>query len=287
MYSRRDFGKAALAALGTRAMFGKVDSKVNGVQLGAVSYSFRDRSLDDMIKAMVEIGLGECELWQGHVEPQPKARGRAGEEELQHWRESTPDSYFQEIARKFKNAGIQLFASSYAFRDNYTDKEIESGFRIARALGVKVITSSATVSVTKRVAPFAEKYKIVVGMHGHSNIENPNEFARPESFEKAMAYSRYIGVNLDIGHFFAAGYDPVDYIRKHHDRIVCIHVKDRKKNQGQNVPFGEGDTPVKETLQLLKQSKWNMPANIEYEYNGGDTVVEVRRCYEFCKQALA
>jgi len=285
MYSRRDIGKLALAAL-PAAAFAKIDSKIAGVQLGVQSYSFRDRPLDEAIKAMTEIGLGECELWQGHVEPQA-ARGRAGQEELRKWRETAPLSHFQEIAGKFKRAGIWLYAYNYSFRDNFTDREIERGFEMAKALGVKVLTASATVSVARRVAPFADRYKIVVGMHGHSNVKDPNEFAKPESFQQAMDFGRYIGVNLDVGHFFAAGYDPVDYISKHHDRIVCLHLKDRKKDQGMNMPFGEGDTPVKQVLQLLKKNKWRIPANIEYEYKGTDTVAEVRKAFEFCKAALA
>jgi sugar phosphate isomerase/epimerase len=49
---------------------------------------------------------------------------------------------------------------------------------------------------------------------------------------------------------------------------VTIHIKDRKKNQGDNMPLGQGDTPIKEVLQLLKTNRWNIPANIEYEYGG-------------------
>jgi sugar phosphate isomerase/epimerase len=94
-------------------------------------------------------------------------------------------------------------------------------------------------------------------------------------------------VNLDIGHYWAAGYDPVPFIAEHHERIVTLHIKDRKKNQGKNMPFGEGDTPIQEVLQLLKREKYPIPANIEYEYEGGDTVAEMRKCYDYCRRALA
>jgi sugar phosphate isomerase/epimerase len=95
-------------------------------------------------------------------------------------------------------------------------------------------------------------------------------------------------VNLDIGHFVSANYDPVAYIREHHANITNLHLKDRKKNQGDNTPWGHGDTPIKEVLQLLKKERWPIPADIEYEYRGtGTPTEEVKKCYEFAKQALA
>ncbi len=285
-YSRRDFGKVALSALPASLAWGRLNSEFNGVLIGVQSYSFRDRSLDDAIKAMQEIGFSECELYQGHVEPK-EPRGEAGRNELRRFRLTEPLETFKKIRRKFDKAGIQLYAYNYSFRDDFTDDEIARGFEIAKALGAKVITASSTVTCAKRVAPFAEKARMVVGMHGHDNTKDPNEFAKPESFETAMSLSHYIGVNLDIGHFFAAGYDPVEYIKQHHERIVTLHLKDRKRDHGPNMPFGQGDTPIKQVLELLKTEKYKIPANIEYEYKGQDTVAEVRKCLEYCKSALA
>ncbi|MGA2132524.1 MAG: TIM barrel protein [Bryobacteraceae bacterium] len=282
MYTRRDFTKVMAAAWPLARAFGKLDSRVNGVLIGAQSYSFRDRPLDAAIQGFVDVGLSECELSMGHVEPELKDR-----EALRQWRLRVKMEDIREIRRKFDRAGIQLSAYAYNMRDDFTDEEIARGFDVAQALGVKTMTTSATLSVTPRIAAQAEKHKIVVGMHGHSNIKDPNEFAKPESFEKAMAMSKYIAVNLDIGHFWAAGYDPAPFIQQHHARIVTLHIKDRKKNQGKNMPFGEGDTPIKEVLQLLQREKYRIPANIEYEYDGGDTVVEMRKCYEYCRRALA
>jgi sugar phosphate isomerase/epimerase len=289
MYSRRDFGKLALTALPVAA-WAKLNSKVDGVQIGAQSYSFRalPGGLDDAIKAMTDIGLSECELWQGDVEPKSQGRGKEARAALRKWRLETPLDHFKEIAGKFKTAGIILYAYNYSFRDDMTDDEITRGFEMAKALGVKGITASATVSVTQRVAPIAAKFKMMVAMHGHDNLKDPNQFARPESFEKAMSESNWIGVNLDIGHFTAAGYDPIEFLNKYHDRTLTLHIKDRKKGQGPNMPFGQGDTDIKAVLQLLKTKKWKIPANIEYEYKGeSDPVTEVRKCYEYCKQALA
>ncbi len=327
MYSRRDFGKIVLAGLPLSVALAQINSKVNGVRIGVQSYSFRNLSLDDAIKAMVEIGIGECELYSGHVEPRPQsgpgvtprplqsspgaasgapgaqspqapAQGQmvgggrpgpnqASREERRKWRLTTPLDHFKAVRKKFDDAGVRLHAYNLSFNDSFTDEEIDRGFQMARALGVKIITASATVSAAKRVAPFADKYKIMVAMHNHANLKDPNEFAKPESFAQAMAMSKYIGVNLDIGHFIAAGYDPIAYIEEHHSRITNLHLKDRKKNDGANTPWGQGDTPIKEVLQLLKRKRYDIPANIEYEYKGEDTVTEVRKCFQYCKDALA
>jgi len=144
------------------------------------------------------------------------------------------------------------------------------------------------MTVAKRLAALADKHQMVVGLHGHSNIEDPNEFATPESFAAAMKMSKYFKVNLDVGHFTAANYDAVAYIREHHADITNLHLKDRKKNQGDNTPWGQGDTPIKEVLQLLKKEKWPIPADIEYEYKGaGTSPQEVKKCMDYARQALA
>jgi len=318
MYSRREFGRLALVGLPMTVAFAqgssKINSSVNGVRIGVQSYSFRSLPLDDAIKAMAGIGIGECELFSGHVEPRigsptgarppqgptgvgsgqmtPEAReamreaARKRQEETRKWRLSVPLDHFKDIRRKFDAAGIKLQAYNLSFNDNFTDEEIDRGFQMAEALGVGLITASSTLSAAKRVAPFAEKYKIAVAMHGHSNLTDPNQFAKPESFAAALAMSKYFAINLDIGHFFAAGFDPVAYIEANHARITNLHLKDRKKENGPNTPWGQGDTPIKQVLQLLKQKKYDIPANIEYEYQGEDAVVEVGKCFQYVKDSL-
>ncbi len=292
--SRRDAGKFLLAGSASLLTARKkllavemIDSVVRGVQLGSQSYSFRDRPLAACIDAYRTVGLGECELWQGHVEPSENEP----REKLRQWRLSTPLSKFHEIRQQFDSAGVLLYAYNFSFRKDMTDAEMQRGFEMAQAMGVKYITASSNVSVAPRVDTYAQKFKIMVGFHGHDETSNPDEFSTPETFARAMkGASGYIGVNLDIGHFTAAGGDAVEYIRQHHERIVTFHIKDRKKNHGANMPFGQGDTPIVAVLRLLRDEKWKIPANIEYEYGeeiqGLDTIAEVKKCYAYCRQAL-
>jgi sugar phosphate isomerase/epimerase len=296
--TRRDWGKAAVGGLAATVLplnrvlgAKKINSTFSGVLLGSQSYSFRDRPLDELIKGMVAVGLGSCELWQGHVEPRELSAkqysSKDAREELRKWRLTTPLSEFRAIGNKFAAAGIELFAYNLSFREDFTDEEIDRGFQMARAMGAKAMTASSTVPTAKRVDGFARRYRMRVGMHNHSDLRNPNEFATPDSFARALeGASPYLAINLDIGHFTAANFDAVDFMKKHHDRIVSIHVKDRKKNQGDNVPFGTGDTPIKDVLTLMKANRWKFPANLEYEYRGTDTIAEMKACLDYCKSAL-
>ena len=279
--SRRDAGKILLAGCASALIpagklrgVTRINSVIRGVQIGAQSYSFRElREPDAIIKAFQTVGLGECELSSGGEPPKGK---------------DVPLDYFKGLRKKYNDAGVVVFAYTYGFRKYSTDEEIERGFQIAQAMGVKNITSSANVSVAPRVDRYAQKYKIMVGFHGHDST-NPDEFSTAETFARAMkGASPYIGVNLDIGHFVAAGGDPVAYITEHHTRIVTLHIKDRKKDHGANLPFGQGDTPIVAVLQLLRDKGWKIPANIEYDYGkpGMDTVAEVKKCFEYCKRAL-
>ncbi len=285
MYTRRDLAKLALATPVAAAFAAaRIDSKFHGVMIGAQSYSFRDilpRNIDTCIDAYKQAGLGYCELSSVHYEPQDKQEAAA-------WRKSPPLDKMAQIRKRFDDAGIVLYALNYSFREEWPDDELENGFKIAKAMGLSKITASSNVSTAKRLDPIAQKYKIYVGMHNHSRIA-PNEYATPENFAEAMkGASKYIAVNLDIGHFTAAGFNPVEYLEQHHDRIVTLHLKDRKKNQGPNVPFGEGETDVKGVLKLLEAKKYPIPAMIEYEYKGAaDPVTEVKKCVQYCKTVLS
>jgi sugar phosphate isomerase/epimerase len=317
MPTRREFGRVALAAVAApRVLFparrafaaSRVDSVVRGVHVGVQTYSYRDLpraengdAVDTIVKAMTTDGIGECELWSPQVEPRLFPRPAAGaprpspdspemkaaREKLRKWRLETPLDHFTGIRKKFADAGLTIWGWNYSFNPSFTDEEIDRGFEMAKALGAEIITASTTIPVARRVVPFAEKHRMIVAMHGHSNLDDPNEFATPQSFATALAMSKYFKVNLDIGHFTAANFDALAYLREHHADITNVHVKDRKKNQGDNTPWGEGDTPIKDVLHLIRDRKWPIRADIEYEYAGGSPVDEVKKCFDYVRQALA
>jgi sugar phosphate isomerase/epimerase len=292
MYTRREFTRVALAAAALpRALaWAASESTVAGIKFGVQTYSFRSFPRPDgsdliqpILDALKACELTDCELWAPHLEPKGLSR-----EKLRDWRLQTPDDHFVSVRKRFDAAGRTVSAFNYSFRNDFTDAEIDRGFDIARMLGASILTASTTLEVARRVVPFAEKHRMVVAMHNHSNVQDPNEFATPQSFATALAMSKYYRINLDIGHFTAANFDPVAYLQENHAHVTNLHVKDMKKGQAEGyTPWGEGDTPIPAVLQLLKKNKWPIRAHLEYEHEGtGTPVEEVRKCYEYAKKAL-
>jgi sugar phosphate isomerase/epimerase len=223
--------------------------------------------------------------------PEQQAERQAAMEKVAQWRASTNANTWKAVTKKFSDAGVDVALLCYNMQDTMKDEDIEYGFGMAKGLGVKGITTSTTLTMAKRIAPVADKHKLLVGYHGHDATNDPNQTATLESYDTLMAYGKYNGINLDIGHFTAAGYDAVAFIKQHHDRITNLHVKDRKKDHGPNVAvWGTGDTPIKEVMQLLKKEKYPFPANLELEYpipEGSDIIAEAKKCLAYVKSCLA
>ena len=230
--------------------------------------------MDGQIEALKTNGSRDIELFEAEVQPPGKVDG------LDKWRQATHMDHFTAARKKLDVAGITTHAYTVNYRDTLTDEDLDHTFEQAKALGTSVIAASTQVTMAKRLAPFAEKHKIVA-FHGRFNTKIPTSSPRLRKHQSALGQSKYFKINLDIGHFSAAGYDPVAYIQEHHDRITHLHMKDRKKNDGPNMPWGEGDTPIKQVLLLLKDKKYPLPALVEYEYRGtGTPVEEVGKCLD-------
>lgn len=314
-FTRREFGKLTLAGVpaalaSSRAVLASamIDSRVKGIQIGAITYSFTSLpDADAIIQAYRTIGLGEMELMSNHCEalagapapsrgggrgaaqtPEQQAAAAASAKSRADWRMSATPATFVPVKKKIKDAGIALGMLCYNMNvRNTSDDEIEYAFTMAKGLGVELITTSTQVSMAKRLKPFVEKHKIRVGFHGHDSIEQPDEVHNEASFLQVFSASDYFGANLDIGHYVVAKGDPVAFLNAHHARVFSLHLKDKRKD-GVNQAWGQGDTPIVPVLKLLEKARWGFPANIEYVYVDPDgAVAGVTKCFNYIKAALA
>ncbi len=297
--SRREFlgSAAALAAYfalpryASAAESSKPCSVFNGVRIGTITYSYRGaaNTAEETLKALLQDGLSECELMGGPIQsfagigggqkkgapPAPKTTDAQREEQL---------AKCKELRKMFNDAGVNIHLHKLGFGSS--DEEIDFNFMIAKALGAVGITTERNETLAQKLAPFADKHKIWVAFHNHTS--NYPVMDKPDPI---LEHGKYIGFNFDVGHYFAGskGLSPIPVIEKYHDRIISLHLKDRTADGG-NLPWGEGKTPIKEILQLIRKEKWTFPADIELEYKipqGSDAVAEVAKCGRYCKEALA
>ena len=307
--------------------YGKPNSLINGVQIGVITYSFRsmtDQSAEATLKYITESGISATELMGGPAEnfagmPDNsidrrayfqlvrKSRGDNGltsdekkdMEEMKSqmdehnkavasWRSSVSMDKFKQLKKMYADAGVEIYGfKPGAFGKQNTDAEIDYGFRTAKALGASHVTLEfpGNDARTKTLGEYATKHKIYMAYHGH-------EQQTPTMWDNALKQSKYNAMNLDVGHYVAAGNpSPLELIKAKHDRIASIHIKDRKNkaNGKANMPWGEGDTPIGDILTLMKSNKYSFPATTELEYKipeGSDAVKEVIKCLEYCRKAL-
>jgi sugar phosphate isomerase/epimerase len=290
----------------------KPDSKWGGVQIGInVPYSYHGEanSGQDCLDATVKLGLSAVELRAQPIEQfmgapadlvaYPKPRQPKGAtppdpkeaaEALRKWRGAASMDKVKAFRKMYEDAGVKIEIVKVDAIDKFTDDEIDYMFGLAKVAGASAISCEIPLSHTKRLGEFGTKHKMMIGYHGHTDVTSPEAFGRPESWETAMSYSKYNGINLDIGHFIAGNSkSPIPFLEKYHDRVTHIHVKDRKMNNGPNTPFGQGDTPIVETLKLMQTKKWTFPGIIEFEYKtpeGSTQMAEIAKCVTYCKSAL-
>jgi sugar phosphate isomerase/epimerase len=317
--TRRDLGKLAIAALPAARLFAaKPNSVFGGVQVGInAPYSFHNipGSADDILNYMIQLNLNAAELRLQPVEaylkaPAPwvaptvprgqtrppltdaqKAEQKATAEAIEKWRLSQSMDGFKTFRKKYEDAGVLIQIVKFDGINNFSDDVVDYCFQLSKALGAHAISCEIPVSQTKRLGAFADKHKMMVGYHGHGNLTNPEAFGRLAAWEEAMSFAKYNGANVDIGHFFAAtGTSPAEWIKAHHDHVTHVHIKDRKANNGPNMPFGQGDTPIKEILLMMKQEKYKFQATIEMEYpvpEGSTLLAEIAKCVTYCQNILS
>ena len=319
-YSRRDLGKLALAALpSTLPAQTKPNSRFGGIQVGInIPYSFRGMpsSADQILGYLAQTGISAAELRtqpieaflgapagasrgvgdavaaprQGQLTPAQEAAQKAEIAELKKWRLSRPMSDFKAFRKKYEDAGVLIEIVKMDRIDAASDETLDYCFQMAKALGAYAISCEIPVSKTKRLGQFAAKHKLMVGYHGHGNLTNPEAFGRLGAWEQAFWYSKYNGANVDIGHFFASnGFSPAEWIRENHTRITHVHLKDRKANNGPGMAWGQGDTPLKEVLLMMRREKYKFQATIELEYSipkDSTLLAEISKCVQYCKQVL-
>jgi hypothetical protein len=301
-------GARGLAAVAPQTA--KPNSKVRGVQIGMnAPYNFgtNNMSADETLARCLALGISAVELRAQPVEsslglapemlqaaspggrastrtPEQVARQQAAADALRTWRLSVSMDDVRAFRRRYEEAGVFIEIVKFDGMYARSDAEVDYCFTLAKTLGARAISCEIDVAGSKRIGQFADTHRLMVGYHGHAETG-------PAHWRESFSYATHNGANLDIGHFIAGGHgSPIPFLKEHHARVTHVHVKDRKLNNGPNVPFGTGDTPIADVLRLIRDNAWNIQATIEFEYpvpDGSDRMAEIAKCVEYCRQALS
>jgi sugar phosphate isomerase/epimerase len=211
-------------------------------------------------------------------------------EELKKWRLSASMDKFKAFGKMYNDAGVNIYCHKLSPSANMSDAEFDYHFNVAKAMGATQISleQKAADAHTQKLGDFAAKHGMLVGYHAHLQ-------ATITAWDDLVAQSKGNGVNLDCGHYIAgSGKSPVPAIEKYAGmgRMASLHLKDRTTPEHceLNLPWGQGETPIAEILQTIRKNKWKFPVAIELEYQipaGSDAVIEVKKCVEYCRKALA
>lgn len=308
------FIAATILVTGCSSSSDKPDSNFNGVQIGVITYSWRSMPSTprDIINYCLQTGISSIELMGNVAEkyagaPEAPARPenfseitaeeresfmnerREYEKKLSLWRlNSDTGKKYRELRKMFDDAGINIHIVKFS-PAKWSDAEIDYAFESASIMGAKGVSNEIGHEACERLGKFAEKHDMYAIFHNHLQPGDP-EF----NFEEFLAYSPKNMLNLDVGHYFGAtGKHPNEIIKKLHDRIFSIHLKDKTGKDGDppnmNRPWGEGDTPLEDILTLIRDNKWDIYCDIELEYDipeDSDAVKETAKCVEYCKNIL-
>lgn len=233
---------------------------------------------------------------RGALTPEQQAAAEERAKAIREWRTSVSMDKFAQLRKMCNDAGVSIYAyKSDGMQKNpqTSDAELDYLFNVAKTLGanhttMELPTGPDAEAMLKRMAQFAEKHKVAIAYHTHTQ-------GSMTAFDQALAVSPWSKSNVDLGHYVAGGNmggSTIQFLETHHDRIASVHLKDRTTPEhcALNLPFGTGETPIKDILQTIKKNKWKFPVSIELEYaipEGSDAVQEMRKCVDYCRKALA
>ena len=283
---------------------GKPNSLINGVQIGAITYSFRDmpdQSAEATLKYVLDSGISAIELMGGPAESfagapkntvdmrsvfplmrkrrekqeltadetkqldEAEAQMKAYRAEIAKWRLSAPMNKFEQMRKMYNQAGVQIYGfKPDTFGMQSSDAEIEYGMRAAKLLGANQVTVEHPGNDAHTLKLGTMAQKQGIRVGYHGH-----EQQTPTFWDTALAQSPGNAINFDLGHYVAAGNpDPLVFLKQKHDRISSMHIKDRQtaEHGKGNLPWGQGDTPLLQVLKLMRDQKYTFPATVELEY---------------------
>ena len=214
--------------------------------------------LDQIFPDMAGAGMAFIELMHTALEPDD-AVARIGELSAKH--------------------NLLVIGTSYSAsmwnREEHTQILDHAGRMIERlhALGARTIGTSvgnarrlkteeeldAQADILRRIIDQAQASGIVVNLHNHTYEVDNNE----HDLNGTLARIPDAKLGPDLDWLIGAGVDPVDFIRRHGQRLVYAHLRDRKADGIWSEAMGEGATDYAAIAAALRDVSFSGDLAIE------------------------
>jgi sugar phosphate isomerase/epimerase len=196
-----------------------------------------------------------------------------------------------------KAAAIHLGSFGGSNRDELTQDVCHKvrAMQCAKELGCRRISASGhgrgeaggldgIIESLKILAPIAEEMDVLICLENHAenNLENIDDYRRIMD----IIPSRHVGINIDTGHFDAAGVDMMKLIEEFGDRVNHIHVKENKGyGKKEFTRFGEGVTDNDAIIEAMVKRGYEGFITVELSPEIGEhdgrpfTIEDIRKPY--------
>ena len=193
-------------------------------------------------------------------------------------------------AQKFKDAGLAITGCGVINLPN-EESAVRRAFNNAQAAGLPTMICKPAHDAFPLVEKYVKQYDIRLAIHNHGPGDGRNILVHstPGRPNRDLYDSR-IGLCIDVGHSYHTGH-PAEAIRKCHERLYDIHLKDSMAAVGarQDIPVevGRGRLDIKGILAALLEVKSSHIVAFEYEKQTGDPEEGLAESVAYVRKILA
>ena len=117
----------------------------------------------------------------------------------------------------------------------------------------------AQAEILREIIAFGNEHGVVLNLHNHTYEVRDNEY----DLNGTLARIPNVKLGPDLNWLVRAGIDPVDFIRRHSDQIVFMHLRDQKAEGTWPEAMGEGITDYVAIGKELHKINYSGDAAIE------------------------
>lgn len=242
----------------------KPNSKFGGVQIGAITYSWRSMpgGIENIIKYCQEAGVSSIELMSGDLErflgaPQNPMAGMSGAQRPPAAQQPAQGAGQPGGQRPQRTPEQEAAIAKYneeikQWRKSVSMANVEQARKLFKDAGINVhIVKFSPARWSDEEIDYAFRVAKAMGAKGVSDeigddavnrlapfaakhgmyaiFHNHAQFATPGfSYDPFLKISPAVMMNFDAGHFYGStGIHPNEILQKYHNRIFSVHMKDK------------------------------------------------------------